>query len=66
LLYILKEERFINSKYLFYLLGVIVVPIRVVVVFTVIRVKIVVFIVIRVKANIPIFTISLGKLIIRS
>ena len=41
-------------------------PIRVVVMFTVIRVKIVVFIVICVKANIPVSTINLGKLLIRS
>jgi hypothetical protein len=42
------------------------VPIKVIVVFTVIRVKIIMFIVIRVKANIPVSTISLEKLLIRS
>ena len=41
-------------------------PIRVIVVFTVIRVKIIMFIVMRIKANIPVSTISLRKLLIRS
>ena len=40
--------------------------IKVIIVFIVIRVKIVIFIVIRVKANIPMSTISLRKLLIRS
>ena len=41
-------------------------PIRVVVMFIVIRIKIIMFIVIYVKANISISTINLGKLLIRS
>ena len=40
--------------------------VKVIIMFKVIRVKIVVFIVMRVKANIPVSTVSLGRLLIRS